>query len=272
MRESEQAPDGIDTGVPSVARMYDYYLGGNDNFAVDREAAEKIIALMPAAREAARANRAFLGRAVRFMVAHGVRQFLDIGAGLPTRENVHEVALDAAPDSRVVYVDNDPIVLLHARALLVDDQRATVVQADLREPAKIIDNPEVRAAIDFDRPVGLLLLAILHFVPGDREARSIMAALREPLAPGSMLALSHGYASPSDAASAVAGSAVYARTTTGGITTRSPEQIDALMEGFDPVDPGLVPVESWQTSVTPDFGKPGLLGVVARLGQPGNRM
>src|SRR5690606_14751785 len=154
-RDMEQAPPGIDPTVPSVARIYDYVLGGKDNFAVDREAAEKLLRASPNAREEALANRRFIGRAVRFLVGNGIRQFLDIGAGLPTQENVHEVALRAATESRIVYVDNDPIVLVHARELLADDRQTIAVEGDLREPEGILNNPEVTGHLDFSRPIGL---------------------------------------------------------------------------------------------------------------------
>ena len=175
MGELEQGPPGIDVTIPSVARMYDYYLGGKDNFAADREAAGKIIAAVPSARDSARRNREFLGRAVRFAAESGIRQFLDIGAGLPTQENVHQVALRTAPDSRVVYVDNDPIVLVHGRALLADNRQTTVIQGDLHDPDAILNDPKLTAHLDLDRPMAVLLVAILHFIPDEDEATNIVA-------------------------------------------------------------------------------------------------
>src|SRR5581483_6506441 len=186
MSGHEQVPSWvIAPHIPSVARMYDYYLGGKDNFAADRQAAEQVIAAMPYVLQFTRANRAFLARAVTLMARQGVRQFLDLGSGLPTQENTHEVAQRVAEESRVVYVDNDPIVLTHARALLAGNDRTVVVQADLRDPRGVLDHPDVRGTLDLDRPVGVLLLAMLHFVTDDELASSIVTQLREALAGGS---------------------------------------------------------------------------------------
>src|SRR5689334_9433399 len=162
----------IDTSRPHAARIYDYLLGGKDHFAIDRETAEKGIKLIPTGRTAARENRAFLGRAVRYLVAEaGIRQFLDIGAGLPTANNVHEVAQSIAEESRVVYVDNDPSVMAHARALLTSHPagRTAYIQADLHDPVAILGDPSVRATLDFGRPVALMLVAVLHFFPDDED-------------------------------------------------------------------------------------------------------
>jgi O-methyltransferase involved in polyketide biosynthesis len=267
MGEAEQAPAGIDTTVASVARMYDYYLGGKDNFAVDREAAEKIIALVPTAREGARRNREFLGRAVRFAAESGIRQFLDIGAGLPTQQNVHQVALGVAPDSRVVYVDNDPIVLAHGRALLADNDNTTVVAGDLRDPDAILSDPQVTGHLDLSRPVAVLLVAILHFVPDDDKAAGIVARLRARLAPGSMLILTHIYNPGFDEATVRAGGEVYSGTSTGSLTARTPEHLAGYLSGMEIVEPGVVPVESWRPDYDPaiEAGPSGVLGAVGRM-------
>jgi len=167
-------PAKIDTSKPHAARMYDYLLGGKDHFAVDRETAERAIAAIPTGRTAARENRAFLGRAVRYLVAEaGIRQFLDIGTGLPSANNVHEVAQTAAPESRVVYVDNDPIVLAHARALLTSTKegRSAYIEADLCEPEKILADPAIADTLDFAKPLALVLVGILHFVPDEANPR-----------------------------------------------------------------------------------------------------
>ncbi|MEU6999089.1 SAM-dependent methyltransferase [Nonomuraea sp. NPDC046570] len=273
MSEAERAPSGVDPTVPSVARMYDYYLGGKDHFAADRAAAERIIALGRETgndvREMARQNRAFLGRAVRHMAEQGVRQFLDIGTGLPTRDNVHQVAQRVAPDARVVYVDNDPIVLVHARALLTGDPCTTVIDGDLRDPKAVLG--AAAAHLDLDEPVGVLLLAILHFVPDDDEVASIVAALREPLVPGSHLAISHVHEGTVDAAKAAEAGQVYSRTTSGSITNRDQHRLAVLFEGTELLDPGVVPVSAWrpdpdwayETEV--DFTKPGFLGGTGRI-------
>jgi O-methyltransferase involved in polyketide biosynthesis len=276
--EQERAPKGIDPAIPSVARMYDFYLGGKDNFASDREAGQKVMAAVPGVRETTRANRVFLGAAVRTLAERGVRQFLDIGAGLPTQENVHQVALRAAPDSRIVYVDNDPIVLTHAQALLAGNPRTTVVEGDLREPGAILDQPAVRAHIDFTQPVAILLLAILHFIPGHEETAGIVETLRARMAPGSHLVLSHFYSPDADQSTVRAGQEVYSTTTAGSLTARSYQQISDYFAGLDLLDPGLVPVHAWlphrlphhardddADEVTIDLTVPGLLGAVGRV-------
>ena len=265
----EQYPEWvIDPETPSVARMYDYYLGGKDNFASDRAAAQQVVAAMPNVPEFTRANRALLSRAVTMMAARGVRQFIDIGSGLPTQENVHEVAQRAAPDSRVVYVDNDPIVLTHARALLADNPLTTVVRADLREPETVLGHPEVKARIDFDQPVGLLLLAILHFIPDEERPADIVARLRAPLVPGSYLAISHGHRGEvaQDVEDQVR--SAYGRTGAGDIIPRGVDEVAAFFEGTELVGPGLVQVADWQADGEPrplDMSRPGFLAGVGRV-------
>ncbi|MEV6862268.1 SAM-dependent methyltransferase [Streptosporangium subroseum] len=264
-----QLPQGVDPTVPSVARMYDYYLGGKDNFASDRETAEEFIKVVPGIRMMAQANRAFLRKAVTELAGQGIRQFLDIGSGLPTQENVHQVVHRIIPDAQVTYVDNDPIVLAHGRALLADNPRTTVVQADMREPKALLDHPEVRATIDFDRPVALILLAMLHFVPEDDAADAIVASVRETLSPGSYLVLSHGFAGHAGQETHDQAQRVYSSTTTGSLTSRGPAQIAAYLEGLDVLPPGIVPVEAWRPEfdedVPIDFTQPSILGALARL-------
>jgi S-adenosyl methyltransferase len=185
----------IDTSRPHAARVYDYYLGGKDNFAADREMAEKAQAAWPTIRTSARENRAFLGRAVRFLAAEvGIRQFLDIGAGLPSADNVHEVAQSVDPSCRVVYVDNDPLVLTHARALLTSgpEGRTAYIHADLRDPAGILAHPVTRDVLDFTQPIALILVGILHLVPDEDKPGDIMTTLLDALPPGSYLTASHG--------------------------------------------------------------------------------
>jgi O-methyltransferase involved in polyketide biosynthesis len=247
--------------------MYDYFLGGKDNFAADRDAADKIISLVPTAREGARRNREFLGRAVRFVAGSGIRQFLDIGAGLPTRENVHEVAHRVAPDAQVVYVDNDPIVLVHGRALLADNPRTTVVRGDLHDPDAILTDPEVTARIDFTRPVAVLLVAILHFVPDDAEVARIVARLRERLAPGSYLILSHVYNPGHDARTVREGAKVYAKTGTGSLSARDAGQLTEYFTGMKLLEPGVVPVEIWRPEYDDLAITPVGSGVLGAVGQ-----
>jgi SAM-dependent methyltransferase len=265
----EQLPQGIDPTVPSVARMYDYYLGGKDNFASDRAAAEKIIEIVPTIRMMAQANRAFLRRAVTELAHQGIRQFLDIGSGLPTQENVHQIVHRIIPDARVAYVDNDPIVLAHGRALLIDNPHTTVVQADMREPKALLNHPEVRATIDFDQPVALILLAMLHFVPEDDVADAIVASVRETLSPGSHLVLSHAFAGQVSQEVHDSAQETYRSTATGSITFRGPDQIAAYLDGLDVLPPGVVPVQAWRPEfdedVAIDFTQSGIFGAVARL-------
>jgi S-adenosyl methyltransferase len=189
-----ELPPEIDTSRPHPARIYDYGLGGKNHFAADREVAERAWAAMPTGRIAARENRAFLGRAVRYLAGErGIRQFLDVGTGLPTTSNVHEVAQDVAPESRIVYVDNDPLVLAHARALLTSSPagRTAFIQADLRDPAAILDDQATRDVIDFTKPVALMLVAVLHFIQDEDKPAQLIATLLDALPPGSFLVASH---------------------------------------------------------------------------------
>ncbi|MCK2217820.1 SAM-dependent methyltransferase [Actinomadura sp. ATCC 31491] len=273
MTEADRAPAGINPNVPSVARMYDYYLGGRDNFAADREAAEKMIELGRRlgndAREIALANRAFLGRAVRLLAEAGVRQFVDIGAGLPTQDNVHQVARRHGPGSRVVYVDNDPIVLTHARALLARDPDVLAVEGDLKDPDAILDDPRVRDLLDLSQPYAVLMVAVLHFVPDDAEAARIVGRVRERLGPGGHLVLSHLYAGDATDEDVQAGRQVYANTPSGGLARRGYEQIAAFFDGLDLIGPGLVPVADWTPDGDPagayDYVRSGILAGVGRV-------
>ncbi|TMR91312.1 SAM-dependent methyltransferase [Nonomuraea basaltis] len=232
----------INPNVPNVARMYDYYLGGKDNYGADRQAAEQILKTVPEVRAAARANRAFLGRAVRHVAKAGIRQFIDIGPGLPTQENVHQVAAKVAPGSQVVYVDNDPTVLVHARALL-KDPNVIAVEGDLKKPDAILNDPDLTRVIDFSRPVAMLLVAIMHFIAESERPQETIATLREAMAPGSYLVMSHG---TSDARPDAVdhGTEVYSKANA-PLTLRSRERIMELFEGFELVDPGLVWLPEW---------------------------
>jgi SAM-dependent methyltransferase len=238
------APPEIDVSRPSAARVYDYYLGGSHNFEVDRQMAEEAIRLWPELPRLIRSNRAFLRRAVSFLASQGVDQFLDIGSGIPTVGNVHEVARRAAPDARVVYVDRDPVAVAHSRALLADVQDTTVLQADLRRPEEILDHPDLASALDLGRPVALLLVAILHFVPDEDEPLAALRRLSQALAPGSFLVLSH--ASPSaQADKAATHQQLYQRTPT-PMTMRTEAEIARFFDGFDLIPPGLVPLALWR--------------------------
>jgi SAM-dependent methyltransferase len=231
---------------PHPARMYDYYLGGKDSFPADRFAAGRVVALFPHVRSTARANRRFLGRAVRFAAQQGIRQFLDVGTGIPTADNTHEVAQIVAPDARVVYVDNDPIVLSHARALLrgTPEGRTAYVDADFRDPQAILGAPQVKELLDFSRPVALMAVSLLHFFPDSEEPQEALAELKAVLAPGSALILSHATAefTPSE----VSANVLRTYATAGlNLTPRTHAEVLRLFGGLDLVDPGLVPVHEW---------------------------
>jgi hypothetical protein len=227
--------------------MYDYYLGGKDNFEADRAAAEKVLALIPGLRRSALENRRFLRRVVQFLADEaGISQFLDIGAGLPTQGAVHEVAREVNPAARVVYADYDPVVVRHGQALLAVADRSIMVQGDLRRPAGLLALPEVRAHLDFGKPVAVLLFAVLHFLPDDADPAGVVACLRDSLAPGSYLALSHvsGDFVP-DKAAVDRALAVYAQASE-PMWPRSRARILGFFDGFDLVPPGLVPKHEWR--------------------------
>jgi hypothetical protein len=254
----------INTGVPNPARIYDYLLGGKDNFPADRDVAEQVLAIAPVARDVVGDNRAFLRRAVRFLTSEaGIRQFIDLGSGLPTQGNVHEVAQADAADARVVYVDNDAMVVTHSRALLAGDN-TVAVQADLREPERILAHPEVRQLIDFDQPVALLLMAILHFVPDDEDPFGIVARFRDALPAGSYLAISHGTRdiparpdmSPEEMTEMGTKVERLYQLTTASLVTRTHAEVERFFDGLDLLDPGVVEIQRWR----PDGRRPMLPG------------
>jgi hypothetical protein len=238
-------PPGIDTRRANVARVYDYWLGGSHNFLADQDAARATAAVQPSVRTNARANRAFLGRAVRFLAANGIRQFLDVGSGIPTEGNVHEIAQRTDPAARIVYADVDPVAVAHSSAILAGNPSAAVIEADLREPQKILASDTVRDVIDFARPVGLLLVAVLHFLTDAQDPWQIVATLRDALAPGSYLALCHG-TSEGTPAGLRAAEQVYNRSVATNVHVRSRADILQFFDGFDLVDPGLVYIPEWR--------------------------
>ncbi|UCM92010.1 SAM-dependent methyltransferase [Streptomyces marincola] len=236
----------IDTSRAHPARMYDYFLGGQDNYEVDREAAERIMRLLPDIEMAARENRGFLRRATRAVARRGIGQIIDVGTGIPTSPNTHEIARAVNPDVRVAYVDNDPIVSTYAGAKLVNDGNAAFALADLRDPKAVLDSPAVARLIDFGQPVALLLVAILHFVDDASDPAGIVRALTEPLAPGSVLVLSHGTMDFHDSERIDQVREVYADSTA-NLTPRPLSEIAAYFDGFDLIDPpGLVQPPFWQ--------------------------
>jgi S-adenosyl methyltransferase len=260
----QPATRSFDPKTPSTARMYDYYLGGKDNFVVDREAAEKVLATAPEIRQVAVENRAFLGRVVEYLAAEGIRQIIDVGTGLPTRGNVHEVAHAAAPRTRVVCVDHDPVVCTHARALLMNIGGVAVVEAAMERPADILADPALTQLIDFSEPVAVLFFSVLHFAS---DAAPIVAAFREVMVSGSYMAMSHGVTShvPGGSGKASEVKQVYDTSNSPSGAFRTEAEILELFTGFELVDPGLVPLADWRAVTrAPDSGRTWLLGGVGR--------
>ena len=247
-----ELPPEIDTSRPHPARMYDYFLGGKNHFAADRETAETVLASAPTTRIGARENRAFLGRAVRYLTAEaGIRQFLDIGTGLPTANNVHEVAQAVAPSAHVVYADNDPLVLAHARALLTSTPEGgtAYIQADLRDPAAILSSPTVREMLDFSQPIALITAAVLHFILDEFKPAATIATLLDALPSGSYLAASHvtGEHLPAEAAATMR---TY-RSSGVPLQARDSAEFAALaFSGLELVPPGVVLVSEWRPEDT----------------------
>ena len=245
--------------VPSPARMYDYYLGGKDNYASDRRAAQEIYTQIPDLPEIARDNRAFLQRAVRAFAETGIRQFIDIGTGLPTQGNVHEIAQQVDPTSRVVYIDNDPVVLAHARALLTSSpQGATAyIDADLRDPDVVFRHPDLRNLIDFDQPVGLLMVAVLHFITDKEDPWGLVSRYRSYLPAGSHIAIAHATSEDRPAEAVQKMTDVYKKASA-PFNFRTRTQILALFDGLSLLDPGLVPCPDWRrdpsTKTSPSAG------------------
>ncbi|MGC9668924.1 SAM-dependent methyltransferase [Planosporangium sp. 12N6] len=261
MERPTWVPEDVDVERPSVARVYDYYLGGSHNFAVDREFARKVLRAMPDATTVARENRAFLRRAVRHLCDLGIRQFIDLGSGIPTVGNVHEVAQGVDPEARVVYVDIDPVAYAHSQAILADNPQATVIRGDLRQPAEVLADPQVRAHIDFDRPVGLLLVAVLHFIPDEQRPADIVAGYASAIAPGSHLVLSHLSIEVADSSSDEAVN-LYQRSST-PLISRTADELAAILGGLSLVEPGIVRPGQWHPEVSDEQDPTGIPGLVA---------
>jgi hypothetical protein len=252
--------------------MYDYFLGGVHNFPVDREAARQVIAQYPLTPLAVRANRAFLGRAVRFLVQAGVRQFLDIGSGMPTVGNVHEVAAQSAPQSRVVYVDIDPVAVAESLELLAGNPLVTAIRGDVRAPQEILGHPQVRQLLDLSQPIGLLMVALLHFLPDNDEAYSVVSTLVQALAPGSYLVISHSTTDGLNLSPQTVdrGLEIYRRQTSTPIRPRSREETVRFFNATDLVEPGLVAVPAWRPAPedpTEFADTPERSGFLAGIGQ-----
>jgi hypothetical protein len=250
MERPDWAPTGIDVELPSAARLYDYYLGGFHNFEADREMGQKVLQLWPELPMIMKENRSFLRRAVRYLAGQGVDQFLDLGSGIPTVGNVHEVARQLNPDARVVYVDNDPVAVAHSRSILGEDAQTAVVQADVREPQLVLTDPALTQTLDLSRPVGVLMVALLHFVSDDADPAGLIGQFRDAVSPGSYLALSHATADHDPSRSAQA-RRLYQDTAT-PMTLRGAAEISELFPGFNLVAPGLVHLPLWRPD--PDQG------------------
>jgi hypothetical protein len=250
MASGERATDSLDTSVAHIARVYDYLLGGKDNFEADRAAGDAMLQAYPDIAHAMRSNRKFLARTVRYLTEHeGIRQFLDIGTGIPTANNTHEVAQSIAPDCRVVYVDRDPVVLIHARALLTSAPEGVTdyIEADLRDPDTIL--AQAASVLDFSQPVALLLVAILHFVPDSDHPHEVVTTLLDALPSGSLLALSHP-GSDVDADAPEAARRFNDRAAE-QVTLRSRDDVMRFFDGLDMVEPGLVQVQDWRPTTPP---------------------
>ncbi len=250
MASSERTPDALDTSVAHIARVYDYLLGGKDHFEADRAAGEAMLRAYPDIANAMRSNRQFLARTVRYLTEdEGIRQFLDIGTGIPTANNTHEVAQSIAPDCRVVYVDRDPAVLMHARALLTSAPEGVTdyIEADLRDPQAILDH--AATVLDFSAPIALLLVAILHFVPNEDQPYEVVTTLLDALPPGSFFTLSHP-GSDVDADASKAARSFNDRAAE-QVTLRSRDDVMRFFHGLDLVEPGLVQVQDWRPTTPP---------------------
>ncbi|MEW9530550.1 SAM-dependent methyltransferase [Microbispora sp. NPDC049125] len=256
---SDEPPPKIDVTVPHSARVWNYFLGGKDHYPVDREAGEQYRSVFPQIIDIARADRAFLGRAVAYLAGEaGVRQFLDVGTGLPTMDNTHEVAQRIAPESRIVYVDNDPLVLVHARALLVGSPEGATdyLDADLREPEKILN--AAAQTLDFDRPVAIMLLGILHFIADFDEARAIVSRLLDAVPSGSYLALTHATFDIGDQTTVEANTQAqqeWNEKADSPLAARTREQVLRFFDGLEMVEPGLVSMSRWRAEESP-WGTP----------------
>ncbi len=250
MSQAEEAPPGVDPATPTTARLYDFYLGGSANFAADRAMAQRMHELVPEVSEGAWANRGFHQRAALWMADRGLRQFVDIGAGLPTQGNTHEVVLKVAPDARVVYVDIDPMVTAHAAALLTGGASTTFIQADLRDPGAVLGSPELRKLIDFAEPVGLLMTAVMHFVTDEDDPWGLVAGYMADLAPGSYLALSHLTRDSKPRKAVEGGSELYTRMPE-NVVLRSRADIARFFDGleieppYEGAGPDLTFVGTW---------------------------
>jgi hypothetical protein len=263
--EPEWVPPDVDVTRPSAARIYDYLLGGSHNFAADREVGRAAIAAMPDVTVQAQANRAFLHRAVRYLVDKGVRQFLDLGSGIPTLGNVHEIAQEIDPDAAVVYVDIDPIAVRHSQHILRGNRRAAAVLGDLRQPRRVLADPDLRKVLDLGRPVAVLAVAVLHAIGDADDPVAVIAAYRDAMVAGSYLAIAHGTDNRLDEGKRLV--ELSERTPT-PLTMRTRAQVEAMFDGFDLIEPGLIWAPLWHPE-SPDEvpDRPELSGNLVGVGR-----
>ncbi|SMD15597.1 SAM-dependent methyltransferase [Lentzea albidocapillata] len=259
-------PEGVDTGKPSAARLYDYLLGGGHNFAADRALAEKFLQAQPNARTIARLNRAFLRRAVLFMIEHGIRQFLDLGSGIPTVGNVHEIAQKADPEAHVVYVDFEEVAVAHSQLILEHDPRATIIQEDMTRPAAVLQAARNTGLLDFSQPVGVLTAGVFHFVPPQADPNAIVATYRDAVPAGSYLAVSQFTQDlqPEE----MAGVVEVMKKSQNPMYPRTKSEIEGLFSGFELVEPGIVPTPLWRPEGT-NTDDPDKAGIYAAVGRKG---
>jgi hypothetical protein len=259
----------LELDVPSAARIYDYSLGGSHNFKVDRDFAEQVFSYVPWVPNINRLNRSFMWRVVRFYLDQGIRQFLDLGSGIPTVGNVHEVAQQRVSDARVVYVDYEPLAYQHASALLADNPDATIIQADIRDPATILDHPDTRELLDFSQPLGLLMVGVLLFIGPDDHPADLVATYRQRLAPGSLLAISHlcDEQAPPEQREQVAAAVAAYQGANEQLNVRTHAEISSWLDGMELVEPGVVFLPDWRPespTEAHDVARPLGYGGVAR--------
>jgi O-methyltransferase involved in polyketide biosynthesis len=268
MGKPNDDPIELNLERPSAARIYDYLLGGFHNFDVDRAAAQQITEVLPEMPLFMRANRAFLRRVVRYLTDQGIDQFLDLGSGIPTVGNVHEIAQQANPSARVVYVDNEPVAVTHSRTILQDNSKATVIQADLRQPDVVFGHPETRRLLDLSKPIAVLFLSVLLFVTDDEEAYRVVHSVRDALVPGSYIAISHPTPDETPPEQAEKAEKLYAAIGT-PVRVRSYNEVERFFEGLEMLEPGLVYVPLWRPEGPDDLflNNPELSGYYGGIGR-----
>jgi SAM-dependent methyltransferase len=245
-------PADVDLSKPNPARVYDYILGGANNFEVDREFAKQMLTLVPDGQALAQENRGFLRRVVAFLAEQGIRQFIDLGSGIPTVGNTHDVAQRIDPGARVVYVDNEPVAVAHSELILQDNENADIIRADVSDVSGVLGHEVTRRLIDFDQPVALLMFAVLHFMPDDQDPYRLVADYRNATVPGSCLALSHVTADGRPEVTDVL--AEYSRSA-GQVTERGLAEVTRLFDGYDLVSPGVVFTRAWRPEIELDYGR-----------------